>query len=77
MAFLKTAAKKYNLKINNPSSCALKMARRAWPRLKSYRLSDLAKTGGLLTKGSHRALKDCELTITVYTSAASKLGSVS
>jgi DNA polymerase III epsilon subunit family exonuclease len=76
MAFLRTAAKKYSLKINNPSSCALKMARRAWPGLKSYRLTDLANKGGLSTKGSHRALKDCELTITVYTSAASKLGSV-
>ncbi|MCK5113190.1 MAG: 3'-5' exonuclease [Phycisphaerae bacterium] len=74
MSFLKTAAKNYGLTINNPSSCALKMARRAWPGLKSYKLGDLAKTGGLSTKGAHRALKDCELTMIVYTSAASELG---
>jgi len=76
MGFLKEAAKNYGLEINNSSSCALKMARRAWPELTSYGLADLANTGGLSTKGNHRALKDCELTITVYTSAASKLKTV-
>ncbi len=74
MGFLKTAAKCFGLTIKNQSSCALKMARRAWPGLKSYNLADLANTGDLSTKGTHRALKDCELTMIVYTSAASKLG---
>jgi len=76
MGFLKEATKNYGLKINNSSSCALKMARRAWPGLKSYKLADLAKIGGLSTKGTHRTLKDCELTMIVYTSAASKLKTV-
>lgn len=76
MGFLQEASKRYDITIRNPVSCALKMARRAWPGLKSYKLADLASTGGLSNKGSHRALKDCELTITVYTAAVSKLGSV-
>lgn len=75
MSFLRNTANKSGVSINNPTSCALKMARRAWPGLKSYKLDDLAKIVGLSSKGTHRALKDCELTMTVYSSAASKLGS--
>jgi DNA polymerase III epsilon subunit family exonuclease len=71
--FLRNAAHRIGMKIENPVSCALDMARRAWPGLKSYKLEDLARTGGLNTEGKHRALKDCELTITVYTAAANKL----
>lgn len=71
--FLRNAANRIGMKIENPVSCALDMARRAWPGLKSYKLGDLARTGGLNTEGKHRALKDCELTITVYTAAANKL----
>lgn len=76
IAFLKEATKPHGIMIKNPVSCALKMARRAWPGLKSYRLADLANAGGFTTAGNHRALKDCELTITVYTASASILGSV-
>lgn len=75
MSFLRNVAAKSGVSINNPTFCALKMARRAWPGLKSYKLGDLAKIGGLSSKGTHRALKDCELTMTVYSSAASKLRS--
>jgi DNA polymerase III subunit epsilon len=75
-AFLSKAASQLNIKIDNPVSCALDMARRAWPGLKSYKLAKLANTGGLDTKGIHRALKDCELTITVYGAAAAKLRSI-
>lgn len=76
IGFLNEAAKSHDIVLKNPVSCALKMARRAWPGLKSYRLAYLANIGGLNSKGNHRALKDCELAITVYTAAASKLGSV-
>jgi len=76
MGFLKVAAKNYDLSINNKYSCALKMARRAWHGLDSYKLVDLASLGGASTKGNHRALKDCELALTVYASAASKLNSI-
>jgi DNA polymerase III subunit epsilon len=76
LGFLSNAARQLDMKIENPVSCALDMSRRAWPGLKSYRLENLAKTGGLSTQGNHRALKDCELTTTVYMSAAAKLSSV-
>ena len=74
MAFLRRAAKQHNLVIGNPVSCALKMARRAWPGRKSYRLRDLAKDGGLLGEGTHRALDDCKRALIVYSAAASTLG---
>jgi DNA polymerase III epsilon subunit family exonuclease len=70
-AFLSKATKSMGVQINNPISCALDMSRRAWPGLKSYKLSHLAKS--LDTTGNHRALKDCELTISVYAAAANKL----
>lgn len=76
LAFLSAAASQFNLEINNPVSCALDMSRRAWPGLKSYKLESLIKIGGLSTQGNHRALKDCELTTTVYMGAAAKLRSV-
>ncbi len=75
-AFLTKAAETSGRKIENPVSCALDMSRRAWPGLKSYKLASLAGIGGLDTNGNHRALKDCELTVTVYAAAASKLGRI-
>lgn len=76
-AFLSKAAGLSGKKIENPVSCALDMSRRAWPGLKSYKLANLAGMGGLDTNGNHRALKDCELTISVYAAAATKLGRIS
>jgi DNA polymerase III subunit epsilon len=76
MAFLHNAAKRHDLVIGNRASCALKMARRAWPGRKSYRLKDLAKDGRLSGEGTHRALEDCKRALIVYTSAASILGVV-
>jgi DNA polymerase III subunit epsilon len=74
MAFLRSAARQSNIVISNPASCALKMARRAWPGRKSYKLRDLAKDGGLSDEETHRALADCKRTLLVYTAAVSKLG---
>lgn len=76
MRFLKEASKIHDIKIGNQVSCALKMARRAWPGLQSYKLADLARMGGLSSKGNHRALRDCELALTVYTAAVAELGSI-
>jgi DNA polymerase III epsilon subunit-like protein len=76
MAFLNSATSNFGYKIENPVSCALKMARRAWPGLKSYKLIELAKLGGLSSAGTHRALKDAELTVTVYTTAVHELGEI-
>jgi DNA polymerase III subunit epsilon len=74
MGFLKNAAKKHNLTIKNRHSCALKMARRAWPGLPSYRLSELAKTMDLPDDDTHRALGDCHRAWIVYAAAAHTLG---
>lgn len=76
MAFLHNAAAKHSLAFTNPVSCALKMARRAWPGRKSYRLADLAKDGNLSSDGTHRALGDCQRALLVYTAAASTLGTI-
>jgi DNA polymerase III epsilon subunit family exonuclease len=73
MGFIQAAANHHGIAIHNPHSCALKMARRAWPNLPSYKLGFIAENAGLSTTGSHRALKDCELTATVYMAAAAKL----
>lgn len=77
MAFLNAAIRKTQAEElpNNRVSCALKMARRAWPGLKSYRLPDLAKSSGLSDEDTHRALGDCKRTMIVYTAAATKLKS--
>lgn len=74
MAFLRNAAAKHSISVTNPVSCALKMARRAWPGRKSYRLAELAKDGNLSSEGTHRALCDCQRALIVYTAATSKLG---
>lgn len=77
MAFLQNAAKRHNVVIRNPASCALKTARRAWPGRHSYRLTDLAKDGGLSIEGTHHALDDCQRTLIVYSAAVFALGKAS
>lgn len=72
MGFIKAAAATQGRAITNPVSCALDMARRAWPGRKSYKLAELAKDGGLSTQ-NHRAIDDCKLALMVYTAAANKL----
>lgn len=60
--------------LENPISCALKMARRAWPRLISYKLSEIAKS---VDAGSaHRALADSHRALMIYMAAAQVLRSV-
>lgn len=73
MSFLNAAAAAQGRVVRNPVSCALKMARRAWPGRKSYKLKDLARDGGLDTSTIHRALADARMAISVYTAAASRL----
>lgn len=63
--------------LKNRFSCALKMARRAWPNRKSYRLADIAKDENFATDGTHRALEDCKRILAVYEAAAFKLKSAS
>ena len=74
MGFLHYAAKRHGLVIKNRYTCALKLSRRAWPALPSYRLHDLAKMGKLSEEDTHRALSDCKRAMIVFTAAASEVG---
>lgn len=73
MAFLQSAAKRHRIVICNRASCALKIARRAWPGRVSYQLCDLAKARRLSAEDTHRALGDCRRTLLIYSAAASRL----
>ncbi len=74
MAFLHAATMKLELpKLSNPVSCALKMARRAWPKRKSFRLTDLASDGEFAEGAAHRALEDARRALIVYAAAAAEL----
>lgn len=77
MAFLRNAAEKHSITVSNPVSCALKMARRAWPGRRSYKLASLAHDGNLSSQDTHRALGDCERALIVYTAATNKLRAIS
>jgi DNA polymerase III epsilon subunit family exonuclease len=74
--FLQAALKKYAGAplLKNPSSCALVLARRAWPGLESYKLGALAKRAKLDAGDAHRALSDAKTGLILYCHAASKLG---
>ena len=78
IAFLQAAAANAGQPpFNNPVSCALKMARRAWPRRKSFKLDDLAQDGNINLGKAHRALEDSRRALIVYAAAAAELKSVS
>lgn len=77
MAFLQAAAKDCGLRaFGNPVSCALKMARRAWPKRRSYRLDDLASDGQFQKGAGHRALEDARRASIVYAAAVAQLKSI-
>lgn len=77
MAFLVAACEKHGIaKPANPASCALKMARRAWPRRKSFRLEHLANDGTFAEGNAHRALEDARRALIVYAAATAELKSV-
>lgn len=77
MAFLQAAATRSGKPaFANPVSCALKMARRAWPQRKSFRLDDLAKDGQIIEGKAHRALEDARRALIVYAAAAAQLKSI-
>jgi DNA polymerase III epsilon subunit family exonuclease len=74
VGFLKSACRRVEAEsFANEVCCALKMARRAWPGRRSYKLTELARDGGLSLENAHRALDDCHRTLIVYTAAARKL----
>ncbi len=71
MAFLQHAAKRCDLVIDNQVSCALKMARRGFPELQSYRLTELAKPWGYWTK---TRIVPSATPLVIYCAAVSQLG---
>jgi DNA polymerase III subunit epsilon len=74
MAFLHAACEREAIpRPKNKVSCALKMARRAWPRRKSYRLGDLASAGDIADGQAHRALEDARRALIIYAAAVSRL----
>ena len=60
--------------LTNRVSCALQMARKAWPGRSSYRLTNLCRDAGISIVSQHRALPDCERALRVYVAAAQSLG---
>ncbi len=75
MGFLRAAASRHGITFRNHVSCALELARQAWPGRESYKLCDLARDGKLPSEGAHRALEDCKRTIFVYMGACARLSS--
>src|SRR5690606_23668844 len=73
-AFLTHAARCIGRPMQNRVCCALRLARQTWPRLPRQRLVDGAAAQGLSPKGAHRALVDCEMTLSVYLAAVSQSG---
>jgi len=74
MAFLQAAAKSNDLlPFGNPTSCALQLARKAWPNRKSYRLDALASDGEFNSGTAHRALEDARRALIVYAAASDAL----
>jgi DNA polymerase III epsilon subunit family exonuclease len=74
MGFLQVAASKQGLVIANRYACALKLARRAFPGLPSYKLQDLAERFNIPTDDNHRALADCKRAATIFGTAATSHG---
>lgn len=74
MEFLQAAATKCGRpKFKNNVSCALKMARRAWPGLNGYKLTDLVPHDD--AGKAHRALGDAQRALIVYAGAVAQLKS--
>lgn len=74
MAFLNKAYRKIGHdKLTNPVSCALKMMRKAYPDLDSYKLVDIAERGGFNNGKAHRALSDAQKACIAYAIAVNKL----
>lgn len=76
-SFLMPALSKYAGVNHLPNNkvCALKLARKAWPGLKSYKLGVLGKMGGVNIGEEHRALSDANTALVIFLHAATKIGS--
>ena len=77
IGFLQQAVKRQGHPLKNKYTCALKMARTAWPGLPSYRLADLAKRRNLPDDDTHRALGDSKRALIIFLAAVEEVGKVS
>lgn len=75
MGFLEKAlrASDPQLELHNSVCCAMQLARRAWPFLPSFRLTDVAGNGASFEQAAHRALGDCERALLVYRAAVQEI----
>ena len=78
MGFLGVAAERCNLAVRNQYTCAMKMARRAWPTLENHKLGTVSSALNFRSddedEGAHRAVGDCRRTVHIYHAAAKALG---
>lgn len=64
--FLRAAAMKCGLEINNEFICALELARQAWIGLPNYKLETVSRHLQLDMTDQHRSLSDCRRTVDVF-----------
>jgi len=77
MAFLRASSSRAGLPdLQNPVSCALKMARRAWPERKSFKLDVIARDFQIADGRAHRAVEDARRALIVYAAATAKLRAI-
>lgn len=74
IGFLHSAAERCGTTITNRYTCALKLTRRAFPGMPSYKLTEVSKLMKLTDISQHRALGDAERTITVFCVSTLKHG---
>jgi DNA polymerase III epsilon subunit family exonuclease len=78
MGFLRAAAERCSLSVRNQHTCAMKMARRAFPTLENHKLGTVSVALNFRSEGedegTHRAVGDCRRTVHVYQAAAKTLG---
>jgi DNA polymerase III epsilon subunit family exonuclease len=74
MGFLRQAYAKHRICAEHQYTCALQAARLAWPGLQNHKLETLARHVGLSLEGNHRAVHDCERTLSIFLSAVEERG---
>lgn len=65
-SFLSRTAQELGISIQNPVVDTLKLARRVWPKLPSYRLTYLTAYHDILQEDAHRAWCDAQATAKLY-----------
>jgi DNA polymerase-3 subunit alpha (Gram-positive type) len=70
LKFLRRDAQKINREINNEIIDVYSICKMAFPKTRNYKLTTIAERFNIDTKGAHRALDDCKITLQVFTRAA-------